>query len=577
MTTATTTRPRWAFDRSRIADPLGYGARALKFFDALRHPKSTEPDKRIVLHPFWRRVVLRMYGPRTPQGKRIVRIVYVMVGRGARKTSVAAALGLLHAIGHERRPMSHSLLAGGSGEDQADLALEEAKAIVRATPALRKRVKVRSDYLEHDTDGSELRTLSADGDVSHGKTPVFACYDEHHTIKNRKLWKAIKTGLIKVPDALLVIITTAGRGQTGPAWEEYQYARRVALGEIENPSYLPVILEPEPGADWQDERVWHYVNPCLADGYPDLDSMRAAAIECQEKPADRDDFKQYNLNFWLDQSLSPFVDMAVFDGGAEALDLEALRGRECWVTGDLSTTTDLSCLLATFPDGDGGFTVLPAFFCPGDNLRRRAEVDKVPYPTWAEQKFITATPGNVIDYTAIIAKAREWHQTFKVKEFGFDRAYAQTVMQALMDDGLPVATISQGWLMQSPAVRDLECAIIARKYRHGGHPVLRWCFGNVAVHTDSNGNKTFHKGKSRDRIDGASAAWMGISRATSGENDGRSIYDRPIWDDKPAEAVANDDGTAWDGEILKDVSHPLFAEHRRRFERWQDAQPDEDW
>ncbi len=70
---------------------------------------------------------------------------------------------------------------------------------------------------------------------------------------------------------------------------------------------------------------------------------------------------------------------------------------------------------------------------------------------------------------------------------------------------------------------------------------------------------------------------MGISRATSGENDGRSIYDRPIWDDKPAEAVANDDGTAWDGEILKDVSHPLFAEHRRRFERWQDAQPDEDW
>jgi hypothetical protein len=49
----------------------------------------------------------------------------------------------------------------------------------------------------------------------------------------------------------------------------------------------------------------------------------------------------------------------------------------------------------------------------------------------------------------------------------------------------------------------------------------------VAVHTDSAGNRVFHKGKSRDRIDGAVACAMAVSRAAAG--DGGSIYDSEEW------------------------------------------------
>ena len=78
----------------------------------------------------------------------------------------------------------------------------------------------------------------------------------------------------------------------------------------------------------------------------------------------------------------------------------------------------------------------------------------------------------------------------------------------------------------SPAIKELERAIIARRFRHGGHPVLRWNFENVAIETDKAGNKTFHKGKSRDRIDGAQAAAMAVGRASTGTT-GRSIYESP--------------------------------------------------
>ena len=72
-------------------------------------------------------------------------------------------------------------------------------------------------------------------------------------------------------------------------------------------------------------------------------------------------------------------------------------------------------------------------------------------------------------------------------------------------------------------MKELERAIIGRRFKHGGHPVLRWNFSNIAVETDKAGNKTFHKGRSKDRIDGAQAAAMAVGRASSGDT-GKSIY-----------------------------------------------------
>lgn len=527
----TTTYPHWAFDDSPIDDPLGYGDRAVKFFAALKHPKSSNPDKSLTLSPFWERVVRRIYGPRDRLGRRVIRTVFIMIPRGARKTTtIGGGLGLLHAVGHEREAMGQVMLAAGA-EDQADKAFEQAVAIVRSTPPLARKIKIRGDYLEHPESGSQLQVLSADGDNTHGSTPSAVFLDELHVLKNRKLWRALKTGLPKVPGSLLCITTTAGRGQTGLAWEEYEYARKVALGEVVNPAYLPIIFEPPQDSAWDDESLWHLVNPGLAEGYPDLEELRHAARQAKDKPAELDDFKQYNLNFWLGKSTSPFVMMDIYDEGEEPFDLESLNGKPCWIGVDMSTTTDLTAVVACWRDGDDddSYIVHPWFFVPEDNLQGRADRDKVPYPRWAREGFINPTPGNVIDYASVEALIRDLCSRFDVREIGFDKAYAQPVMGPLLDDGFPVVVIQQGWVTQAPAVRELERAIVGRKFRHGGHPVLRWCFENVAIHTDAVGNRTMHKGKSIDRIDGAVATWMAVSRAAAGES-GISVYST---DDRP--------------------------------------------
>lgn len=523
-------RPHWVFDDSQIDDPLGHGERAVQFFKALRHPLSVESDRRFVLPQFWERIIRRIYGPRHPDGRRKVRTFFIMIPRGARKTTViGGGLGLLHAIGPERVPQGQVLLGAGA-EEQAEHGLDEAKSIVRATPGLRNKVKIRGSYLEHPTDGSQLEVLSAEGDVSHGSTPAAVFLDELHVYKNRKLWRALKTGMIKTPGTLFGITTTAGRGQSGLAWDEYQYARRIARGEIENESYLPIIFEPELGADWRDEKVWGYVNPGLSEGFPVLQEMREAAREAEQKPGEEDDFKQYNLNFWLDSSASPFVHMPIYDEGSAPIDLDVLKDEPCFVGVDLSSSIDLSAVVAAWRDPnvedgeEAGFIVWPWFFCPEMNLRERQEKTGAEYVKWAAEGLITATRGNVIDYRAIEARIRELHETFDVREIAFDPHLAKMVQPQLTDDGLPCVDFRQVPSLMMNAIAALERAIIGRKFQHGGHPVLRFCFANAETEKNKQGHHVrFNKPKRWLSIDGAVASAMAVSRAAAHEN--VSFYD----------------------------------------------------
>lgn len=527
----TTTAPHWIFDGSEIADPFGYGERAIEFLRRLKHPKSGAPGHAFTLDPWQERIVRRIYGPRHPDGSRIVKTVLLLLPRGNRKTSLAAALALLHTIGPERVP-GGEVISAAADRKQARLAYAEALGIVRADNRIERAVSLQ-DYrnrLTYPATGSFYEAISADAGTQHGRTPSFVLADELHAWPKRDLWDVLRSGLPKTKGSLLVVATTAGRGQENIGFEVYDYGRKVARGDIIDPAFLPIIFETDRDADWKDEAVWHRANPGLAHGYPDLEGLRQLAREAENRPGDREAFRQLHLNVWLDHSSDPFVDMAVYDKGAAPIDLDALAGQPCWIGVDMSTTTDLTAVVAAFrdPNDDDGFVVLPHFFCPGDNVRARADRDGVPYVQWAADGFITPTPGNVIDYRAVEAHIRQLAERYAVAEINFDPAYAQPVMAPLADDGLPVATMRQGWVTQSPALNVLERAIVSEKLKHGAHPVLRWCFSNVAIRTDSAGNRTMHKGKSTDRIDGAVATWMAVSRAAANEVT-KSIYASDEW------------------------------------------------
>jgi phage terminase large subunit-like protein len=195
---------------------------------------------------------------------------------------------------------------------------------------------------------------------------------------------------------------------------------------------------------------------------------------------------------------------------------------------DLSSTRDLTALVAVFPDYDAGFDVLPCFFVPKENIRGREHRDRVPYGEWEKAGAIIATPGNVVDYRAVRAKIHEWGEQFDIQEIGYDSWNAHDLVPKLIEDGFICERVGQGFAGQSSATKLVERATVSKELRHDGHPVLRWNISNAATEQDPAGNLKLSKKVSTEKIDGAVALTTAVERMRQGvqvaEWDGTPIF-----------------------------------------------------
>jgi phage terminase large subunit-like protein len=130
----------------------------------------------------------------------------------------------------------------------------------------------------------------------------------------------------------------------------------------------------------------------------------------------------------------------------------------------------------------------------------------------------------VCDYDVIREFVRELADEFDIREIAFDRWGATQLVTQLQGDGATCVPIGQGFASLSAPTKELEKLILSGQVRHGGHPVLRWMAGNVAVEQDPAGNVKPSKKKSTERIDGVVALVMALDRAIRTEH-ATSVYD----------------------------------------------------
>src|SRR5205814_2221668 len=105
-----------------------------------------------------------------------------------------------------------------------------------------------------------------------------------------------------------------------------------------------------------------------------------------------------------------------------------LLEQPCWAGVDSSWTTDLTAIVFTFPPigDDGVWSLLPFFFMPQGRVPALQRICRVPYDSWIEQKFITATPGNAIDLRAVLDRIRWGREIFDLREVPYDRLNFRT-------------------------------------------------------------------------------------------------------------------------------------------------------
>jgi phage terminase large subunit-like protein len=527
-------RPAWLFDDSPIPDPSGRGEAAVRFLNLLQLTEGRFAGQRNWLQPWQERLVRRIYGDVAESGRRRIRTVYCQIPRGNGKTTLCGGLALLHLLSKtESEPAGQVILAAGDRE-QASICYNSARRMVQSDPRL-ARITAVTDSLKlirHPASDGVLKAISSEVYTKFGLSISCLICDEIATwgVDGRDLYNTLVSSQGKRETPITIIITTAGVGRGSVGWELYAHAKRVEAGEVTDPTFLPVLFEIAPETDWRDRDAWIETNPAIASGFRSLEEMEVSAARAEHIPAQVAAFERLYLNRWLDASATPWLEMAVWDEGASDIELEDIDpGTRCWLGVDLSATTDLTAVVALFEHGDG-FLAVPRFFVPQEGLRRRSERDGIPYVTWAEQGFIVATPGSVVDYGVVEQHIAELAERYRVEAIAIDRWNSTATTTRLLEQGLPVIRFGQGTASMSPACKELERLVLARQLYHTGCPVLRWCLGNVALEQNAAGDIKPNKAKSREKIDGAVALAMAVGVAqTEGS---RSVYEsRPsfLW------------------------------------------------
>lgn len=193
---------------------------------------------------------------------------------------------------------------------------------------------------------------------------------------------------------------------------------------------------------------------------------------------------------------------------------------------DLSARNDLTAMVAAAPDDDGVWSARCAFFAPQIGLNDRKDRDKVPYDLWAQQGYLTLTPGASVDYSYVAQMLCEWCDEMDVAAIPFDRWRIDVLKAELARIGreLPLVPFGQGYKDMTPALDTLGGILADGKLRHGNNPILTMCAANAVATMDPAGNKKLDKSKATGRIDGMVALAMAVGAGASTQGEPEKKY-----------------------------------------------------
>ena len=466
---------------------------AVRFFEKhLTHAKGELGGKPFLLQP-WQRDYLRALFAEE-NGRRKVRTSLLAIPRKNGKSTLAAGIALRCMLEDEPGAEVYSCAAS---RDQARLVFDTARIAVEQSPVLRQHLKVYRNAIVRESTHATYKALSAEAGIQHGLSAHAVIFDELH-VSNREMWEVMLSSQGARRNPLTVALTTAGHDKKSVCWEVWKYAEAVRTGAIKDETFLPAIYCSPPDSDWREESTWAIANPNLGVSVK-RDFLRSECQRAIEMPAYENTFKQLYLNCWTEQD-TRWIGMHNWAKGNQPCPVD-LTGRVCFAGLDLATTFDTTAFVLLFPLDDGTFWVQPHFWVPEENLQQRVKRDKVPYDVWQRKGLLHVTQGNVTDYSAVRADILQLAKRYTIRQVAVDRWNSTHLVQLLQEDGLPVVGFGQGYGAMSAPSLQVEAWIVGGKLLHGGHEVLTWQAGNVAIQTDGQNIKP-SKQRSHERIDG---------------------------------------------------------------------------
>lgn len=472
--------------------------KVIRLYHHLRHFKGRHSGKPFVLEPWQEWIIASIYGfYNKSDGSRLTQTVYIEVARKNGKTALAAGIGL-NALINDDEDGAEVYFAANSKDQVKISAWPLCSNFAKAFDPKEKYLKVYRDTINFDKTISWLKVLAADSTKLDGPNPSTFILDEYHAAKSNSLKAVLESGQGTRDNPLEIIITTAGFDKLGPCYELRTTATEILNGLKEDDSFFMAIYSLDENDYWKDEANWIKSNPNM-DVTVKSSYLRKEVRKAMNTPSDEVNVKTKNLNMWCDSSDVWIPDDYIL-ACSRKVDLDDFTTKDdCFAGIDLSSTSDLTCVSFMIPK-DGKFYFKTLYYLPEEALETKK--NKEQYSEWVRLGFLKLTPGNVVDYDYILDDILSVDKRLYIVKVGYDSWNATQFVINATDKGLPMEPVSQSIGNFNRPTKEMERVILSGNVVIDNNPITRFCFRNVVMKLDHNGNTKPSKEYRDKKIDG---------------------------------------------------------------------------
>lgn len=497
---------KWVYDPSRAQHAIEFIERFCK------HSKGKMGGKPFVLELWQKAKVALTFGMvGRDDGLRKYQLVVLFVGRKNGKSTLSAAEGnyLFLADGEP----GAEIYSVATKRDQAKIIWQEAKRMVKKSPALNRRVDITVSEMRFDEKDAFFKPLGRDADTLDGLNVHGATMDEIHAWKDRGLYDVIVDGTSARDEPLILVTTTAGTVRENVYDDLYFEAEQTINGYSDPDGYkneraLFLVYELNSKGDWRDESKWIQANPGLGT-IKNIDNLREKVNKAKLDPKlqknllTKDfDMPETSSDAWL--TYEAIENRATFD-------ISKVKPRYCIGGVDLSSTTDLTCATIVFRvPKDEHLYVKQMYWLPSDLVEARVQEDKIPYDVWIKKGLMRPSGTNKINYKDVTKWFLEVQNDMDcyVYKIGYDRWGATYLSDELKQyfGEHSIIPVAQGAKTFSNPMKRLESDLKAKMINYDNNPILKWNLTNAGIKTDSNDNIMLVKTSNpKRRIDGVAS------------------------------------------------------------------------
>lgn len=497
-----------------VFDPA-VGARVCRFIEQLQHTKGQWAAKKeyIKLQPWQCFLAVVLFGwLRKSTGKRRFRSVYWEIPRKNGKSLLAAAIGLYMLIADGE--FGAEVYSGATTEKQAWEVFRPAKLMIERSERIRAKLGVQAwaKSIIVPANGSKFEAII--GDPGDGASPSCAVIDEYHEHQSPNLHDTMETGMGAREQPLMLVITTAGYNIAGPCHERHDEVKKVLEGVLENEELFGCIFGIDVLDDWADPKSLIKANPNYGVSV-DAEFLLAQQRQAMQSPTQQNKFKTKHLNVWT-SVLAGVMNMHQWQLCSDTmLDESELVGCPSWVAVDLASKSDLCAAQRIYrrdSHGKAHYYLFGKYWLPEAAIEEPGP-NHAHYTKWVKLGLLTQTDGATVDFEQITEEIIEDCKRVNPREAIFDPFNAVQMMQALTAKNILTVQFIQSPIHFAVPLDELLTAVKDGRLHHDGNDITSWCMSNMVARVGKKGMISPIKQKPHQKIDGAIAAIMAISRA----------------------------------------------------------------